>query len=320
MREDLLEVGLLQRRSGAPEQRRPAEAAQHALPERRSTQQRTEAREQVDAGLHHGGGMEEGRHRRRRFHGVGQPEMERQLRRFGEGGDDDEAEDPGIGPGRQRRGSASRSSSEMFQVPERTCSSTPPAISDRPPRPVTTSAWWRRGGRPGARASKPISRNEVTAVSSQKTNSADEAVGEDQAQHRAHEEQQDRHEAAAVRVAFEVGAGVDQDEGADAGDGEPEDKAQAVDEEAQAQAEDGHPVDAEFHRLTGDDLRRSSVLRPTKIPAGTMARIQPAARPRFARNQRREQRHEERREQQQDGEAVEVEGQRARPVDSVAGA
>ncbi len=55
--EDLLEVGLLQRRDRTPEQRRAADGAQHTLPERRSTEQRAEARQQVNSGLHHGRGV-----------------------------------------------------------------------------------------------------------------------------------------------------------------------------------------------------------------------------------------------------------------------
>src|SRR3546814_4950370 len=43
-------------------------------------------------GLHHGGGMKIRRHRRRGGHGLRQPEVERKLRAFGQGAEEDEDE------------------------------------------------------------------------------------------------------------------------------------------------------------------------------------------------------------------------------------
>ena len=43
---------------------------------------RVEAREQVHAGIDHGRRVDQGAHRGGRLHGVGQPTMERNLRRF----------------------------------------------------------------------------------------------------------------------------------------------------------------------------------------------------------------------------------------------
>ncbi len=48
---------------------------------------RVEARQQVDAGVDHRGGMDQGADRGGRFHGVGQPGLEGHLRRFGGRGD-----------------------------------------------------------------------------------------------------------------------------------------------------------------------------------------------------------------------------------------
>ncbi len=53
---------------------------------------RIEARQQEDAGLHHGRRMQIGAHRCRRGHGIGQPEMKRKLRRFGEGPQQEQAQ------------------------------------------------------------------------------------------------------------------------------------------------------------------------------------------------------------------------------------
>ncbi len=48
----------------------------------RQHKQGVAARHHVDAGGDHRGGMDQGADRRRAFHGVGQPDVERHLRRF----------------------------------------------------------------------------------------------------------------------------------------------------------------------------------------------------------------------------------------------
>ena len=101
LRKHLFEVGLLEGEEGTPQQGGAPEDAQHALPQGRATQDRAHPGQQIDAGLHHGGRVQVGRDGRRRLHGVGQPEMERHLRRFGESRDHDEAEHPRVGPDRR---------------------------------------------------------------------------------------------------------------------------------------------------------------------------------------------------------------------------
>ena len=46
------------------------------------SEQRITAADEVDAGRHHGGGVDQGAHRRRTFHGVRQPNVKRELRRL----------------------------------------------------------------------------------------------------------------------------------------------------------------------------------------------------------------------------------------------
>ena len=58
-----------------------------------TTQRRTQPGQQVHARLDHRGRVQIGTGRRRRLHGVGQPEMERRLGRFGERTDQDQTED-----------------------------------------------------------------------------------------------------------------------------------------------------------------------------------------------------------------------------------
>ena len=88
-REDALEVGLAQRLESAEQHR------EHA--ERRSTigrhggaigEDRREPRDEVDAGLHHRGGVQVRAHRGRRGHRAGQPEVEREDRRLAERADE----------------------------------------------------------------------------------------------------------------------------------------------------------------------------------------------------------------------------------------
>ena len=74
--------------------------------------------------------------------------MERHLRGFGEGGDGDEAEEPGIRAGLPQGCDAARP--EMSHVPPSAWSRMPPAISDKPPSPVTTMRLCR--GTAGGRA------------------------------------------------------------------------------------------------------------------------------------------------------------------------
>ena len=53
------------------------------------------ARDHVDAGGDHGGGVDEGGDRRGAFHRVGQPDVERDLRGFAGGAEDQEQGDGG---------------------------------------------------------------------------------------------------------------------------------------------------------------------------------------------------------------------------------
>jgi len=67
------------------------------------------ARHQVDAGRDHGGGVDQCRHRRRPGHGVGQPDVEWDLRRLA-GGADEQQDAHQAGADRGRRGAGERES------------------------------------------------------------------------------------------------------------------------------------------------------------------------------------------------------------------
>ena len=82
--EQTLQVVLEHRRVAADQQCGNACAAHQPEPFVRARHHRPETGQQEHAQLHHGGGVQVGRHGRRRSHGIGQPELERELRALGE--------------------------------------------------------------------------------------------------------------------------------------------------------------------------------------------------------------------------------------------
>ena len=99
VREALLQV-LLNERDGAREDRREAADERHHFERRRiepltadvslPDEQREHADDHVDARRDHRGGVDERRHGRRAFHGVRQPNVERELRRLGDASHEEE--------------------------------------------------------------------------------------------------------------------------------------------------------------------------------------------------------------------------------------
>ena len=79
-----LEVVLTQGQQGTGQQSGGAKPGQQRRPQDGVAQNRVHPHQQINPGFDHGGRMKIGRHRGGRFHGVGQPEMQRYLRRFGE--------------------------------------------------------------------------------------------------------------------------------------------------------------------------------------------------------------------------------------------
>ena len=79
-----LQIRLAQRPEARHDHRRSPGQRQRPDPDIRAAQHRRHARDEVDPGLHHCRGMQVGRYRRGGRHRAGQPEMERELRRFRE--------------------------------------------------------------------------------------------------------------------------------------------------------------------------------------------------------------------------------------------
>ena len=64
----------------------------------RAVEDRVWPDDHVDAGRHHGGSVDERRNRRRTFHGIGQPDVKRNLRRLAGGAEDEQQRDGGEEP------------------------------------------------------------------------------------------------------------------------------------------------------------------------------------------------------------------------------
>ena len=98
--EDRLEI-MAEQGNGRAQDHRDQPRCRHQIePQVRARQHRPEAREQEHARLHHGRAVQIGADRRGRGHGVGQPEVKRELRRLGEAAEQDEDQRHGIERGR----------------------------------------------------------------------------------------------------------------------------------------------------------------------------------------------------------------------------
>ena len=93
--EDPLDVNLRGPDGGREERGHPADHGDRSGGGRRPIVELMHAGDQVDAGRHHGGGVDQGGDRGRAFHGVGKPGMERELRGFRHGTHQQEQADGG---------------------------------------------------------------------------------------------------------------------------------------------------------------------------------------------------------------------------------
>ena len=162
VRDHALDVGLDERDEAGDEQRDRAEPGGEVGDRRRQLEDRVRADDQVDAGRDHRRGVDQRRDRRRALHRVGEPRVERDLGRLGDGAAEQPERDEVDGGLREARGarrtpprsSASRSatSGRRTRAPSsrrRRRSSRRP--SSRPRPPPAAGARSRSGGRRRAR-------------------------------------------------------------------------------------------------------------------------------------------------------------------------
>ena len=159
-------------------------------------QHRPEAHQQEHAGLHHGGRMQIGRDRRRRRHGVRQPEMERELRALGQGAEQDQDQRRRIERMRADQVARRQHGVEIVAADDVAEHQHRRRAGTSPPAPVTVSAM-RAPSRahPRGGASSRSAGRRTRLVSSQKIDQLDQVAGQHDAEHRAHEGEEERKEA-----------------------------------------------------------------------------------------------------------------------------
>ncbi|MDI2021840.1 hypothetical protein PJL18_02368 [Paenarthrobacter nicotinovorans] len=94
---DEFDVGLPQRAVAANKHGGQTKSQHHRQPEFRGSKARSEPRDDVDTGLHHGRRMQVGADRRRSRHRAGEPEVERDECGFGDGTHQDQYDGGGHG-------------------------------------------------------------------------------------------------------------------------------------------------------------------------------------------------------------------------------
>ena len=190
---------------------------------------------------------------RRRFHGVRQPEMQRKLRRLGEcrpEQQDQRSEIERAVAHDVARAEQQRQLADLGHVPHHRQpreQGEPPCPGDHQRLhggaarglPLVVEADQQEGG---DRGQLPVDEQH------------EEVVGDDQAQHRAHEHQDEGVEAAEMRMTFQISARIEHDEGADAGDQQRERQRQAVQHPRIGDVEGRDPAVAAGHPFAGANI------------------------------------------------------------------
>jgi hypothetical protein len=204
--EHALEVGLADRQHRTDERGGGAHGDQDRPPARRAAECRVEAGEQIDARLHHGRRVQVGRHRRGRRHRVGQPEVEGQLRRLGEGADQHQHEDGRVermvGDRLRRQPRELPAAADVAEQDQAGEQRQPAAAGDQ-------QCLQRRAARFGLVMLEGDEQEGGDAGQLPENEHRDQVVGQHETEHGRHEAKQVGVEAAEVMMFGEVGAGVE---------------------------------------------------------------------------------------------------------------
>ena len=256
--EEALEVMLERCDHGADQQRRDAGPAHQPGPFRRSGQRREQARQQEDAGLHHGGRVQVGRHRRRCCHGVGQPEMEGELRRLGKDTEEDKHQRRHIERVGANRVAAGEDDGKFVTADDfadqQEAGEHRQAASAGDRQRKTCAA-------PRSLAFSPVGDEQERREAGQlpENQQLNEVFGEHDAEHRAHEQQQIGIKSAKAVLRREVVVGIENDQQADAQNQGRKQQAQPVEAERDVEAGRRYPGEsleacgAGKHRHEGGD-------------------------------------------------------------------
>ena len=275
--EHQLQVGLADGQKRAGDQRHATEERQQDFPGGCRAHHRVQPHQQVDAGLHHGGGMQVGGDRGRRFHGVGKPEVEGELRRLGEGAAEQQNK------GRQVEGAFAQAVADVDEERElRDAGHVPQEDQAGKQRQAAKPGDHQRlQGRAAGRLALVIEADQQEGGDRGELpvdEEHQEAVGDDEAEHGAHEQQDEAEEASELRVALHIAAGIEHDQRADAGDQQREGERQAVEEPGEGKVEARHPGKAAGDhaavghlRQEGQEMQEGQERRQCQKPASGMA-------------------------------------------------
>ena len=250
-----LQIGLAQRHNRGQHRRNGTEDRQGPDPDLRAAQGRMHAGEQIDAGLHHGRGMQVGADRRRRGHRIGQPEVKRELGRLGERArqhQDQDRQVVGVSPNgiairqdlRQLEGTGGQPQHDQAgQQGEAPGAGQQQGLQRRPARL----------GRGVVEADQQVGRERRQFP---KDEQRDQIVGQHQAEHGEHEQQQEELKPPQLGVAGEIGVRIKDDQDANAADQQGKGQAEAVNQKREVDAQAGHPGKADADGLAGRDRRQ----------------------------------------------------------------
>ena len=196
------------------------------------------AGDQVDAGGDHRRRVDQRGDRGGALHRVGQPGVERELRRLGEGADQQQQADRGDRPlvGAKTSGAWAKTAPNSKVPSSRKIRK---AASTRPMSPTTliTKAFIPAAGRGRPPVPEADQRVGGEADEGPADGQQDEVAGEDQQQHREDEEVEVAEEAVVALVGAHVAERVEVDQGRDAGDDEDHEDRERVDEDAELDVE-----------------------------------------------------------------------------------
>ncbi|TWG99280.1 hypothetical protein L598_001500000030 [Mesorhizobium sp. J18] len=252
-----LEIGLADAEQRADEKRRPAEDRQDRFPERRIAHHRVQPHDQIDAGLHHGRRMQVGRNGCRRLHGIGKPEMERELRRLGEGAAEHEQKR------RQIERAFAQCAADLHQFRKRVGACRCP--DDQQPgeqgQAADTRDHQRLKGRPARGFALMVEADQQEGGDRSQfpeDEEHQEGIGNNEPLHRPHEHEDEGEEAPLVFMAFEIAAGIENDQCSDARDQQGECQRQAVEIPGEVDAEARYPFIAAGHRIASRNGRQET--------------------------------------------------------------
>ncbi len=256
VRQQALEVMLEQRQHGAQQQRDNTGRADQIEPCVRTAERRVQARQQEHAGLDQRRRVQIGRHRRRRGHGLRQPEMKRKLRRLGEGAQQHQHQRRQVVGMRVQRRAGGQHRVQIVGADGRA-----DQHHTGQQRQTATAGDGQGHARAltGIRALRPEADQQERAEPGQlpEHHQQDQVIGQHHALHGAHEGQQQAVEAGDRLALGQVIARVQHDHQADAQHQAGEHQRQAVQPEAEVHPQRRQPRPADAHDVAAGHRRHA---------------------------------------------------------------